>query len=109
MQTNEARLDPKTCLVELNWPLNAHWAEETIRAFKEIAIQGAKRVVVNMENVPFIDSSGLRALLIGMEYLEGNAAQGWLAAPQAQARLFFKITNFDKVFRISERIPEAFS
>ena len=64
-------------------------------------------VVVDLKNVPFIDSSGLAALVSGLKTLGGEAANLKLAAPQSQARLLFELTMFDRVFEIHDSVDDA--
>jgi anti-anti-sigma factor len=96
---------PQTYLVELNGPLNAHWAEKTVQIFREVIEQGAKQVVVSLEKVNFIDSRGLLALLTGFKMFENDIDNFRLVELQPQIRLFFRLTQFDKVFQLAEVKP----
>ncbi len=93
-------------LVELNKPLAASLAKETVQAFRDISDQGGRRVIVNMEHVPFIDGPGLVALLVGLNIFGGGHALQ-LTRLQTQPRLFFELTEFSKIFRISDSVAEA--
>ncbi len=94
-------------LVELNKPLAASLAKETVQAFRDISDQGGRRVVINMEHVPFIDGPGLVALLVGLNIFGGEGRALQLARLQTQPRLFFELTEFSKLFRISDSVAEA--
>ena len=94
-------------LVELNRPLAAGLAKEAVQAFRDISDQGGRRVVVNMEHVPFIDGPGLVALLVGLDIFGGNGHALQLARLQTQPKLFFELTEFSKLFRISDSVAEA--
>jgi len=107
MSIAQVALDSGIYLVELNWPLNAHWADKTTQMLKEAADHGGKRIIVNLENVPFIDSHGLAALVNGLRFFNDDAKNLCLAAPQRQARLFFRLTKFDRVFRIYDSVAEV--
>ena len=98
---------PTTYLVELNGPLNAHWAEQTVQIFRDVIEQGAKRIVVNLEEVTFIDSRGLLALLSGFKMFGNNTDNFQLVELQPQIRLFFRLTQFDKVFQLAGAQPSA--
>ena len=99
-----AKATPEPYFLVLTWPLNAHWAEKTIKLFGELANQGIQRVVVNMEHVSFIDSHGLAALVKGAKLLGGEVQDLQLAALQAQAKFFLRLTRFDQVFQVFEDI-----
>jgi len=107
MSTAQAIISSEAHLLDLNWPLNAHWAEETVKSFKALADRGAKRIIVNMENVPFIDSHGLAALVTGAKLLGDDLKALSLDSPQAQARWFLGLTKFDKVFDIRDSFDKA--
>ncbi len=94
-------------LVKLNGALNARTAENAKKTFRELADKGAKRVIVDLSGVPFIDSSGLAALVSGLKTFGGDADNLRLAAPQSQAKLLFELTMFDRVFKIFDSVADA--
>jgi len=107
MEITHKELDKKVSLVELNGALNARSAESAKQVFKELADKGVEQVIVSLTGVPFIDSSGLAALVSGLKTFKGDANNLRLAAPQSQARLLFELTMFDRVFQIYDSIDEA--
>jgi anti-sigma B factor antagonist len=94
-------------VVSLNGALNARSAEEAKQAFRNLVDQGVATVVVDLQEVPFIDSSGLAALVSGLKTLGGEASNLKLASPQSQARLLFELTMFDRVFEIHDSVDDA--
>ncbi len=94
-------------LVKLNGALNARTAENAKKTFRDLADKGAKRVIVDLSGVPFIDSSGLAALVSGLKTFGGDAENLRLAAPQSQAKLLFELTMFDRVFKIFDSVADA--
>lgn len=94
-------------LVKLNGALNARSAEEAKQTFRDLSDKGANQVIVDLAEVPFIDSSGLAALVSGLKTFGGDANNLRLAAPQSQAKLLFELTMFDRVFQIFESVHEA--
>jgi len=107
MEISYNSLGADTYLVKLNGALNARSAEEAKQVFRELADKGTKRVIVDLAGVPFIDSSGLAALVSGLKTFGGDASNLRLAAPQSQARLLFELTMFDRVFQIFDSVTEA--
>jgi len=99
-------LEADVHLIKLSRPLQASLAEEMGHVLQEIARQGAKKVVINLEDVPFIDSRGLAALVAGLKIL-GGAQNLRLAAPQAQPKLLFELTMFDRIFQIFDSVAAA--
>ncbi|RME74244.1 MAG: anti-sigma factor antagonist [Chloroflexi bacterium] len=107
MDITTKAVSPGVNVVTFNGALNARSAEDAKQTFRDLAGQGVSRVVVDLQNVPFIDSSGLAALVSGLKTFGGEAANLKLAAPQSQARLLFELTMFDRVFEIYETVDEA--
>ncbi len=94
-------------IVSLNGALNARSAEEAKQTFRDLSDKGVEKVIVNLKEVPFIDSSGLASLVSGLKTLGGEASNLKLAAPQSQARLLFELTMFDRVFEIHNSVEDA--
>ncbi|MFQ5612463.1 MAG: STAS domain-containing protein [Anaerolineae bacterium] len=107
MEIEQRSLADDVHVVELNGALNARSAEDTKQVFRDLADKGAKQIIVDLSGVPFIDSSGLAALVSGLKTLGGDANNLKLAAPQSQARLLFELTMFDRVFQIYDSIEDA--
>lgn len=106
MAISHTILENEVHLINLSQPLHARLAQETMQFFRDISRQGAKKVIVNLENVPFIDSHGLAALVIGLKIFD-NGKSLRLAAPQAQPKLLFELTMFDRVFHIADSVAMA--
>jgi anti-anti-sigma factor len=107
MEISVKAVSPTVNTVSLNGALNARSAEEAKQTFRDLVEQGVSRVIVDLQEVPFIDSSGLAALVSGLKTLGGEAANLKLAAPQSQARLLFELTMFDRVFEIHNSVDDA--
>jgi anti-sigma B factor antagonist len=107
MKITYKSVTPSISVVSLNGALNARSAEEAKQTFRNLVEQGVKKVIVDLQEVPFIDSSGLAALVSGLKTLGGEASNLKLAAPQSQARLLFELTMFDRVFEIHDSVDDA--
>jgi len=107
MEISYHSLGQDVYLVKLNGALNARSAEDAKQTFRDLSDKGAKQVIVDLEKVPFIDSSGLAALVSGLKTFSGDANNLRLAAPQSQARLLFELTMFDRVFQIFDTVKDA--
>ena len=86
-------------LVNLRGPLNSYRSPDVIQLFRDLSEQGVKRVLVNLEDVPFIDSRGLAALVAGYKMFGSDARNFRLVGIQDQPRLVFELTGFDHVFQ----------
>jgi anti-sigma B factor antagonist len=107
MEISTESVSPIVSIVSLNGALNARSAEEAKQVFRNLVEEGVKQVIVNLKDVPFIDSSGLASLVSGLKTLGGEASNLKLAAPQSQARLLFELTMFDRVFEIHDSVDDA--
>ncbi len=60
------------------------------------------RVIVDLTNVTFIDSSGLGALISALKALRANGGDLVLCSMSAQVRTVFEITRLLRVFEVFE-------
>jgi anti-sigma B factor antagonist len=107
MEISSKSVSPTVSIVSLNGALNARSAEEAKQTFRTLVDEGVTQVIVDLHDVPFIDSSGLAALVSGLKTLGGEASNLKLAAPQSQAKLLFELTMFDRVFEIHDSVDDA--
>ena len=107
MEISYKSVSPKVMIVSFSGALNARSAEEAKQVFRDLIEQGVTQVIVDLQGVPFIDSSGLASLVSGLKTLGGEASNLKLAAPQSQARLLFELTMFDRVFEIHDTVEDA--
>jgi anti-sigma B factor antagonist len=107
MEITQQAIDEKTCVISLDGTLNARSADQVKDVFREVAGKGVRQVVLELGDVPFIDSSGLAALVSGLKTLNEEDGSLKLASLQSQADLLFKLTMFDKVFEIFDDVDSA--
>lgn len=107
MEITTESVSDSVSIISLDGALNARSAEEAKQIFRNLVEEGVKKVIVNLHDVPFIDSSGLASLVSGLKTLGGEASNLKLAAPQSQARLLFELTMFDRVFEIHDSVDDA--
>jgi anti-sigma B factor antagonist len=107
MEITQRKIDDNISVISLDGTLNARSADQVKETFREVAGRGARYVVLDLGNVPFIDSSGLAALVSGLKTLNEKDGSLKLASLQSQADLLFKLTMFDKVFEIHPDVDAA--
>jgi len=73
----------------------------------ELASQGAQKVVVDLEGVDFLDSTGLGVLIGGMKRLRGLDGDLTLVCTQPRILKVFEITGLNRAFTIHETIDAA--
>ena len=74
----------------------------------ELVAEGTTRIVVDMAETTFLDSSGLGALIAGLKSARQAGGDLRIARPTASVRTVFELTNLDKVLRARESVEEAF-
>lgn len=105
MTITHSKLAGNVYLLNINGPLNVTHAGDVNRHFVQLAGKGAKRVVVNLTDVPFIDGPGIKALVTGYKLFGRKNFR--LAGLQDQVKLTFDLTGFDHYFLVLEAIPNA--
>jgi anti-sigma B factor antagonist len=82
------------------------------RRFKELLSDlvsgGTTRVVVDMAETTFVDSSGLGALIAGLKYARQAGGDLRVARPTAEVVAVFELTNLDSVLRARDTVEGAF-
>lgn len=87
--------------------IDAHNSGELKNFLLQLIEQGQPQLIVQMEEVRFIDSSGLGALLSGHKNATTNAGKLVLAAVQKQVFSMFELTRLNRVFEIYTTLTEA--
>ncbi|MBD2559745.1 MULTISPECIES: STAS domain-containing protein [Nostoc] len=87
-------------VIKLNGNLNATTSQEFRQNITEILLTGAKIVLVDFQDVTFMDSSGLGALVLAFKTLRAADTKLVLCSINEQVRILFELTNMDKVFEI---------
>ena len=74
---------------------------------REAAAQGHAKLVVDLGEVEFIDSSGLGALIGGLKSARQAGGDLRIARPRQQATMVLQLTTLDKVLRPYATVDEA--
>jgi anti-anti-sigma factor len=64
-------------------------------------------LIVDMSNVDYISSVGLRALMVAAKQAEAQAGRIAIAALSPMVREVFQISRFDMVFKVYGSVDEA--
>lgn len=87
--------------------LDARNATSILAPVTTAVAAGARAVVIDLTNVSFMSSSGLRALLLIRRELNEHHGSLALCGLQAPVEEVFVITGFSQVFEIYRTVPEA--
>jgi anti-sigma B factor antagonist len=95
-------------VVRLGGELDLYNAAEVRGALTEACAEAPERVVVDLGEVEFIDSTALGVLIETRTKLD-NRGGLLLAAPGLETRRALQISGLDKLFTVHETVPDALS
>ncbi len=72
-----------------------------------LKVQNVTKLIVDLSDVESCDSSGLSALLVANRILESMGGSLRIAAPSEKVSTLIKITQLDRVLRVSENAEIA--
>jgi anti-sigma B factor antagonist len=75
----------------------------------ELVSQGRHEIIVNLDGVDFLDSTGLGVLVGGLKRLRSHDGDLGLVCTQQRILKVFEITGLTKVFTISDSVQAAAS
>jgi anti-sigma B factor antagonist len=93
-------------VVRLGGELDLYNAGQVRSALDDACAQAPERIVVDLGQVEFIDSTALGILIETRTKLE-NRDGFLLAAPGMETRRALQISGLDKLFTVHETVPEA--
>ena len=88
--------------------LNMVSAGQLRETLTELVGQGTVRIVVDLGETTFVDSSGLGAIIAGLKTARQAGGDLQVARPNPAVMTVFELTNLDKVLRPRPTVEEAF-
>lgn len=107
MNLDQKKINAFNVLTILDERIDAHNSAELKEYLLQMIERGEINIVVQLEHVRFIDSSGLGALLSGHKHSVAKAGQFALANIQRQVLSMFELTRLNRVFEIYTDINEV--
>jgi len=108
MNVTEEKISGFNVLFVKDERIDAHNSAELKDLILHMIEQGQVNLVVQMENVRFVDSSGLGALLSGFKHAEAKSGKLSLSNLQNQVLSMFELTRLNRVFEIYADLNEVF-
>ena len=72
-----------------------------------LVAEGNKRLVIDLSETAFMDSSGLGALIAGLKRARQMGGDLRIAAPNDQVRTVLKLTNLDRILKPYDDVDAA--
>lgn len=102
MNTREEKIDAETSIVWLTGKLNA----TTLTSVQDLLFQlidgGVRKLVLDLENLEYVSSAGLRVLLLTAKKLQGVGGKLLLCAVKGNVRSVLDISGFSSVFPLCD-------
>ena len=76
-------------------------------AIGEVVKNGPPKVVIDMEGVSFVDSTGLGSVIAALKLVRNSKGDLRLAAPNQQVRVVLELTTLDRVFPYYATVEDA--
>lgn len=106
---SEELLSDELALLKVKGRLDAVAAPELKSKLKELVADNHAKVIIDLTDVSFIDSSGLAALVSGFRAAREAGGSIKLAGLNGQTMMIFKLTRLDRVFEIHPDVEAAIS
>ncbi len=105
IQTDTGERDGLTT-VWVRGALDYQGADQLREQLKTLAAKAAApRLVVDLSQVPFIDSNGLVALVSGQKAMRQQDGELILSGVKPQVMRVFQLTRLDRVFTFVDSVP----
>jgi anti-sigma B factor antagonist len=109
MNLNLEKINGFSVLTIQDERIDAHNSGELKEYLLQMIERGENQIIVQLEHVRFIDSSGLGALLSGNKHIVAKSGKLALANIQKQVLSMFELTRLNRVFDIYADLNEALS
>jgi len=94
-------------IVEVEGEIDVYTAPRLRELLIDLVNNGHYQLVVNMEKVEFLDSTGLGVLVGGLKRVRAHDGSLDLVCTQERILKIFRITGLTKVFGIHDTVDEA--
>ena len=107
IEVDDSRSSSPHVVVSVSGEVDIATAPKLREKLVELASQGAQQVVVDLNAVEFLDSTGLGVLIGGMKRLRGLDGDLTLVCTQPRILKVFEITGLNRAFTIYESVDAA--
>lgn len=94
-------------VIEVGGEIDVYTAPRLREKIVELVNAGHHHLIVDMEGVDFLDSTGLGVLVGGLKRVRGQEGTLRIVCTQERLLKIFRITGLTKVFPIHDSVEEA--
>jgi anti-sigma B factor antagonist len=103
----KTRVEGSIAVAQLSGRFDAHEAPPVAAWLEQVSTRPPARVVVNLAQVTFIDSTALSSLVKGMKQCHQNGGNLVVCGLQSNVKVIFELTRLDRAFSIVATEEEA--
>ena len=107
LEVQTRQTDSGVTVVAPNGRLDVAGAPTLKEAIGNAVKDGTPRLVIDMEGVSFVDSTGLGSVIAALKLVRGSKGDLRLAAPNQQVRVVLELTTLDRVFAYYPTVEDA--
>lgn len=100
---------PGTAVVQPMGRIDLLSASEVRQTLVDLIAAGNRYIVIDLAEVPFIDSTGLASLISGLKAARLVGGDVRIARPKQQAKMLFELTRLSRVLPEYETVEAALS
>lgn len=101
------RVDGDAVIVSVSGEVDAHTAPELDHLLSETVNDGCTRIVVDLSDVGFLDSTGLGVLVKALKRCRDSGGFVSVVAVHERIVKVFRITGLDGPFSVSDSVSKA--
>ncbi|MEW5872934.1 MAG: STAS domain-containing protein [Chloroflexota bacterium] len=102
-------LTKETTVIQPAGRMDVEAAAEVRQVILNLAELGAKSVIVDLQGVDFMDSSGLSALVTGLKALQSHGGVLRICSANAQVKTALRLTMLDRILPVYENVQAAYA
>jgi anti-anti-sigma factor len=107
LEVQTRQTDSGVTVVAPNGRLDVAGAPTLKEAIGNAVKDGPPRLVIDMEGVSFVDSTGLGSVIAALKLVRSSKGDLRLAAPNQQVRVVLELTTLDRVFAYYPTVEDA--
>ena len=103
----QTRKESKTMIISVKGRIDAVTAPGLEKNLFHLIAQGETALLLNLKEVDYISSAGLRIILAAAKQLKAKSGELFIAGLQGSVRDVFQMSGFYSIFKIFESEVEA--
>ncbi len=103
----ESKVQDETALINISGEVDMYSSPEFRKAILSLLDQKIPKIVVDLKNVTYMDSSGVATLIEGLQLCAKYEGTLMLSSLQTNVREVFELTRLDQIFKIYDDVNTA--